>query len=81
VCMPRIPSESRPGEKAARPLAPEQFISYESDIRIIKKGGRTFVAEVTTKISELKRTNDNVIAFPTTRTKATISGEVDKTDY
>jgi len=79
--MPKIPSESRPGKKPARPLAPKRFISYESDLRFIKKGGRMYIVEVTTKISELKRTNDNVIAFPTTRTKATISGEDDKTDY
>jgi len=47
------------------PPAPEQFVSYESDIRFIKKGGRTFIVEVTTKISELKRTHNNVIQLPT----------------
>lgn len=63
VCMPRIPRSS-PGKKTARPPAPEHFISYESDIRIIKKGGRIFIVDVTKRISELKRTNNNVIEFP-----------------
>jgi len=63
VGMPKTPSESRPYKKPARPPATERFISYQSDIRIIKKGGRIFVAEVTTKISELKR-NNNVIEIP-----------------
>jgi hypothetical protein len=61
--MPKIPRSS-PGKKPARPPAPEQFISYESDIRIIKKGGRIFIVDVTKSISELKRTNNNVIEFP-----------------
>lgn len=64
-CMPKIHGESRPSKKPACPPAPEQFVSYESDIRIIKKGGRTFIVEVTTKISELKRTHNNVIQLPT----------------
>jgi hypothetical protein len=62
--MSKSSSEFRRGRKPARPPAPEEFISYESDIRIIKKGGRVFMAEVTTKISEITTTNNNLIQFP-----------------
>ena len=34
---------------------------------IIKKGGRIFIVEVTKRISELKRTNNNVIELPVKR--------------
>ena len=81
VSMPKIPSESRPGKNPARPSAPEQFVSYESDLRFIKKGGRLYIVEVTTKISELKRTHNNVIDFPATRAKAIIRSEADKAGY
>jgi len=79
--MPKIPIESRPGKKPDRPPAPEQFVSYESNLRFIKKGGRMYIVEVTTKISELKRTDNNVIEFPAKRAKAMISSEADKTGY
>ncbi len=72
---------SKPGKEPARPPARERFVSLESDIRIIKKGGRIFVAEVTTKVSELKRTHNNVIEFPATRAKAMIRREADKGGY
>jgi len=64
VCMSKMPRGSKPPKEPARPLSTERFISYESDIRIIKKGGRTFVAEVTTKLSEITTTNNNLIQFP-----------------
>jgi hypothetical protein len=54
----------RSGLALSRPPAPEQFVSYESDIRFIKRGGRIFIVEVTTRISELKRTHNNVIQLP-----------------
>jgi hypothetical protein len=79
--MPKVPSQSRPGKKPARPPAPERFVSYESDLRFVKKGRRIYVIEVTTKISELKRTDNNVIEFPAKRAKAMISSEADKTGY
>ena len=62
--MPKIPSESSPGKKPARLPAPQQFISYEYHMCIIKKGGRIFIVDMTKRISELKRTNNNVIEFP-----------------
>jgi hypothetical protein len=62
--MPTIPRESRPGKKPTCTPTPEQFVSYESDIRFIKKGGKMYVVEVTTKISELKRTHNNVSQLP-----------------
>lgn len=62
--MPKTPSQPRPDKKPARTRAPERFVSYESDLRFIKKGGRIFIVEVTTRISELKRTDNNVIEFP-----------------
>jgi len=62
--MSRIPNKSRPSKNPVRPLPPEQFLSYESHMCIIKKGGRIFVAEVATKISEIKTTSNNVIQFP-----------------
>jgi hypothetical protein len=76
-----MPRDSKPGKKPARPTARERFVSFESDIRIIKKGGRIFVAEVTTKISELKRTHNNVIELPASRAKAIIPSEADKAGY
>ncbi len=77
MCMPKTPSESRPAKKPAPPPAPERFVSYESDLRFIKKGGRIYIVEVTTKISELKRTDNNVIEFPAKRAKAMISSKAD----
>jgi hypothetical protein len=36
-----------------------------------------YIVEVTTKISELKRTDNNVIEFPAKRAKAMISSKAD----
>jgi hypothetical protein len=77
--MPKTPSQPGPDKKPARPPAPERFISHESHMRIIKKGGRTFVVEFTKTISEIKTTNNNVIEFPAKRGKAMINGKADKT--
>jgi hypothetical protein len=77
--MPKKPSQPRPDKKLAGPPAPERFTSYESHMRIIKKGGRTFVVEFTKTISEIKTTNNNVIEFPAKRGKAMNNGEADKT--
>jgi hypothetical protein len=46
---------------------PSSTISYESHMCIIKKGGKIFIVDVTKRISELKRTNNNVIELPVKR--------------
>jgi hypothetical protein len=53
----------------------------ETDISCSFSGESQYVIEVTTKISELKRTDNNVIEFPAKRAKAMISSEADKTGY
>jgi hypothetical protein len=55
--------------------------SYEADLRFFKKRGKTFMVEVTTKISEIKTTNNNVIELPAQRAEAMINGEAKETGH
>jgi hypothetical protein len=71
VCMPKKPRDSKPGKEPARLHSAEKLISFHFDMRIIKKGGRIFVAEVTARISEITTTNNNLIQFPVRRAHGT----------
>lgn len=47
-----------------QPPSSDSFIACRSEIMILKKGRKLFIAEVTATISEIRTTDDNVVELP-----------------